>query len=167
MLGHGEVAFKSLVEALRRGEDPRRLPGHSLSACRDRASPVLNTGAPIPHPDAAARFPLPPGGRGTIRAPYLHGEADPAPPFQLRLPLLLRLLRRHPHDSRPLAGPVGGANRAGNSGSRPGLGRRLGGVLRQQLLRPRGPNRRVRVPDQGAGHSVVGRGAGGHPAGLL
>jgi hypothetical protein len=54
--GHGELVFKSLVDALARGDDPSGLPGlafrHSGSG-----QPWSNPMAPIPHPDRLPDFP--------------------------------------------------------------------------------------------------------------
>jgi anaerobic magnesium-protoporphyrin IX monomethyl ester cyclase len=54
--GHGEVVFRSLVDALRRGEDTTDLPG---LAYRQPASGVItsNAMAPIPNPDGLPDFP--------------------------------------------------------------------------------------------------------------
>lgn len=54
--GHGELVFRALVEALRRGDDPRALPG---LAYRDtQTGEVVSSGlAPIPHPDRLPDFP--------------------------------------------------------------------------------------------------------------
>jgi anaerobic magnesium-protoporphyrin IX monomethyl ester cyclase len=54
--GHGEWVFKALVDALRRGEDPRELPG---LAYRDTqgGEPRSNPLAPIPHPESLPDFP--------------------------------------------------------------------------------------------------------------
>lgn len=54
--GHGEIIFKQLLDTLRRGGDPRALPG---LAWRDPASgePTSNPLGPIPHPDTMPEFP--------------------------------------------------------------------------------------------------------------
>lgn len=54
--GHGEVAFKALLDALRAGEDPGALPG---LACRhpQTGNVVSNPVAPVPHPDRLPDFP--------------------------------------------------------------------------------------------------------------
>lgn len=54
--GHGEVVFKDLIAALRRGDDPTTLPG---LAYRDPTTGtiVANPLAPIPHPDRLPWFP--------------------------------------------------------------------------------------------------------------
>jgi anaerobic magnesium-protoporphyrin IX monomethyl ester cyclase len=53
--GHGEVVFRSLIDALAAGEDPSGLSGLAhRDAC---GQPVTNTLAPIPHPDKLPDFP--------------------------------------------------------------------------------------------------------------
>ncbi|CAN5495719.1 radical SAM protein [soil metagenome] len=54
--GHGEVVFKSLLDALRDGEDPTTIPG---LAYRHPATGEITTNnmAPIPHPDRMPHFP--------------------------------------------------------------------------------------------------------------
>jgi radical SAM superfamily enzyme YgiQ (UPF0313 family) len=53
--GHGEVVFRSLVDALAAGQDPSELSG---LAHRDAAGqPATNALAPIPHPDRMPEFP--------------------------------------------------------------------------------------------------------------
>lgn len=74
--GHGEVVFKALVDALRRGDDPTTLPGLAYRGPADQEArdtrrdaalsdplppvarlPVSNPLAPIPHPDRLPDFP--------------------------------------------------------------------------------------------------------------
>jgi anaerobic magnesium-protoporphyrin IX monomethyl ester cyclase len=54
--GHGEVVFKGLLDALRRGDDPTALPG---LAYRHPATGAITSSplAPIPHPDRLPWFP--------------------------------------------------------------------------------------------------------------
>lgn len=54
--GHGEVTFKSLLDFLRRGEDPLRLQGLAYRHS-ETGQPVSNPLAPIPHPDQLPEFP--------------------------------------------------------------------------------------------------------------
>ncbi|RLT33682.1 MAG: radical SAM protein [Chloroflexi bacterium] len=54
--GHGELVFKALVDALRRGDDPGALPGLAQRAAQS-GEPVSNPLAPIPHPDNLPDFP--------------------------------------------------------------------------------------------------------------
>ncbi|MGH2593989.1 MAG: B12-binding domain-containing radical SAM protein, partial [Anaerolineae bacterium] len=54
--GHGEVIFKSLLDALRRGDDPTRIVG--LAYRHPQTGEVIsNPMAPIPHPDQLPDFP--------------------------------------------------------------------------------------------------------------
>ena len=54
--GHGETVFKSLVDVLRRGDDPAGLPG--LAFRRPGSGQVIsNPTAPIPHPDRLPDWP--------------------------------------------------------------------------------------------------------------
>ena len=56
--GHGEVVFKSLIDALRRGGDPTGLPG--LAYRHPHTGEVVsNPFAPIPHPDQSPDYPYP------------------------------------------------------------------------------------------------------------
>lgn len=53
--GHGEVAFRDLVDALERGDDPRRIAG---VAARDDAGEPASPGLPaLPHPQELPDFP--------------------------------------------------------------------------------------------------------------
>jgi anaerobic magnesium-protoporphyrin IX monomethyl ester cyclase len=54
--GHGELVFKSLVDALANGDDPSELPGLALRHPRS-GQPWSNPMAPIPHPDRLPDFP--------------------------------------------------------------------------------------------------------------
>jgi radical SAM superfamily enzyme YgiQ (UPF0313 family) len=54
--GHGEVAFKTLVVALARGDDPSDQPGLAYRHPRS-GQPWSNPLAPIPHPDQMPDFP--------------------------------------------------------------------------------------------------------------
>lgn len=56
VVGHGEVAFKELVDVLRRGEDPRRVPGVAFLDS-NTGEPALTPGGAIPHPDQLPDFP--------------------------------------------------------------------------------------------------------------
>ena len=54
--GHGEVIFKSLLDALRRGDDPTRIIG--LAYRHPQTGEIIsNPMAPIPHPDHLPDFP--------------------------------------------------------------------------------------------------------------
>ena len=54
--GHGEVIFKSLLDALRRGDDPTSIMG--LAYRHPQSGEVIsNPMAPIPHPDQLPDFP--------------------------------------------------------------------------------------------------------------
>ncbi len=53
--GHGEVVFRALVDALRRGDDPAGLPGVAYRS--PQGEPVAAPLAPIPHPDRLPDFP--------------------------------------------------------------------------------------------------------------
>lgn len=56
--GHGEVVFKGLIDALRRGDDPTGLPGLAYRAGGEAGGePVSNALAPIPHPDRLPDWP--------------------------------------------------------------------------------------------------------------